>query len=1014
MIELHTLGDAVIKVGTKEVRPTSPMVFAALLYLCVERGRRVPRAALQELLFPEADERSGAHSLRQLLYKLRRLGVPIEADAVTTYISGDCLVDFENLEADQLLVPGVARDLSFLPGFSSGFGSLFEHWLEGCRSAAAARVREVLLRVLNEPDLRVNYAQTQRICESILTIDAFNEEATVRLARALALSGQKRDAMLLLDSYLEDVGKASSEVTFLPSVLRRRIFEHPDTGQSRIPLVGRNEELAWLLAQNDRAMSNAATVTVLWGEAGIGKTRLTEEFVSHILLKELTLQTLYCQPHDANRPLGVFLDLVPRLLALPGALGISPDSMMFLKAVSGPTNVRPRQRSEEELTYRVRAAILDLLASVAAERPLVLIVEDCHWVDDSSLRLLLHSIPSQPAPIHVVLTYRGRPASMGGLSSSVFVRQLAPLSRNDAMHLLSHCVGNRGKDLVESLMDECLALADGNPLFVRTIAEHLNLAGSLPKTEARITDLLRQRIRLLDPGSLLLLRCVAALAKHCTDARLTSCHALDAGAEMLALQQCAHFGLINRGDEGIRCSHDLVAETVITDCPHAVSAAIYRRVATLLEDEGSSGHNAALLWSCAEAWRLAGDNGHAARVLESCASYALQIGQPAFALMALEESQRLWGDNLLPSVVERAISAAELAYNYPAVLRNVDRIKSLNRARGKTGSTPHGYELAEINALRRCGRSIWHLRETLTSCALDNKVDAKKRIKAARIFLVAAELNAAAQDAQSLYDALDHDALSAEATSWCDLSMIYHAAFGDCGVAGSYARRLLTMVTYEDPAESQLCGNAATFLYRAGELDDAVATLQDCIAFNRRFELTHMLSQCVSQLTLCYIMLGDWDRALTTHEYGETLLADAGHAGDQIANRVDFALKRGDCAAAIENLAILRAYDEAKTPVLERTVIGYDLIIAATQGRLRTNELDLERLRRLDASRCEAAEHQVFAIGFGLACCALGLHNEAHDRWRHYVRVRRERFPLNHWWRAIVRDRTFLRIVEEA
>ena len=47
MIHLHALGDTLIKVGEKSVRPTSPLMFAALLYLGMERGRRVPRAALQ-------------------------------------------------------------------------------------------------------------------------------------------------------------------------------------------------------------------------------------------------------------------------------------------------------------------------------------------------------------------------------------------------------------------------------------------------------------------------------------------------------------------------------------------------------------------------------------------------------------------------------------------------------------------------------------------------------------------------------------------------------------------------------------------------------------------------------------------------------------------------------------------------------------------------------------------------------------------------------------------------------
>src|SRR5438270_12780360 len=93
MVYLHTLGDALIKVGEKEIRPTAPLVFAALLYLGMERGRRVPRTALQELLFPDADERSGAHSLRQLLYKLRQLGVSIEADGSTVSLPADSVCD---------------------------------------------------------------------------------------------------------------------------------------------------------------------------------------------------------------------------------------------------------------------------------------------------------------------------------------------------------------------------------------------------------------------------------------------------------------------------------------------------------------------------------------------------------------------------------------------------------------------------------------------------------------------------------------------------------------------------------------------------------------------------------------------------------------------------------------------------------------------------------------------------------------------------------------------------------
>src|SRR5687767_12258053 len=137
MMHLHTLGDSLIKVGEKEIRPTSPLVFAALLYLGMERGRRVPRAALQELLFPNADERSGAHSVRQLLYKLRQLGAPIQADG------GSVAIQVEQVRDDSATELPVSNDqlsgfqklaLGFLPDYEPRLSDRYSEWLENKRS----------------------------------------------------------------------------------------------------------------------------------------------------------------------------------------------------------------------------------------------------------------------------------------------------------------------------------------------------------------------------------------------------------------------------------------------------------------------------------------------------------------------------------------------------------------------------------------------------------------------------------------------------------------------------------------------------------------------------------------------------------------------------------------------------------------------------------------------------------------------------------------------------------------
>ncbi|HVE36213.1 MAG TPA: hypothetical protein VNC18_21780, partial [Gemmatimonadaceae bacterium] len=79
MILVHTLGTALIEVGRFAIKPTSPRKFAFLLYLAAERGRRVPRTVIQELIFPGQVDRNGRHSLRELVYQLRQMGGEIDA-----------------------------------------------------------------------------------------------------------------------------------------------------------------------------------------------------------------------------------------------------------------------------------------------------------------------------------------------------------------------------------------------------------------------------------------------------------------------------------------------------------------------------------------------------------------------------------------------------------------------------------------------------------------------------------------------------------------------------------------------------------------------------------------------------------------------------------------------------------------------------------------------------------------------------------------------------------------------
>jgi len=121
LVRVRTLSVVAIDVGERRIGPSSGRLFALLLYLVFRRGDATSRRVVQELLFPDATDGQAAHSLRQLLYRLRQIGVPIEADADqlsigVEQISVDCWVFLETAEPSKAALERVVHGL--FPGYS--------------------------------------------------------------------------------------------------------------------------------------------------------------------------------------------------------------------------------------------------------------------------------------------------------------------------------------------------------------------------------------------------------------------------------------------------------------------------------------------------------------------------------------------------------------------------------------------------------------------------------------------------------------------------------------------------------------------------------------------------------------------------------------------------------------------------------------------------------------------------------------------------------------------------------
>ncbi len=284
-------------------------------------------------------------------------------------------------------------------------------------------------------------------------------------------------------------------------------WDNEEHARVRTPLVGRTAELQ----QFDgvcRACSESGTGNLVYlrGEAGIGKTRLVEEFEARAaawnfgLHKAMALDFGLGRARDAAGQLAAsLLDIAPiapdaeRLAGLNSALErqwLKPDELAYAHDLIGVPLDRDLRATYDSMDSgarsRGRSALIDsLLARRSAERPLLVVVEDIHWADATLLSALADAAATTAStPVVLVLTSRreGDPVSpawraQAGPALAMFTIDLAPLRLSDALKL-ADAIGFKS----DPMAAQCVARAEGNPLFLEQLlrAAQSGEASSVP------------------------------------------------------------------------------------------------------------------------------------------------------------------------------------------------------------------------------------------------------------------------------------------------------------------------------------------------------------------------------------------------------------------------------------------------------------------------------------------------------------------------------------------------------
>lgn len=273
------------------------------------------------------------------------------------------------------------------------------------------------------------------------------------------------------------------------------------------PIVGRGEELDLMLSRWRLAEGRAGQVVLISGEPGIGKSRLVRALRERLKVEPITLISYACSPHHTNSALFPFISELERtarfaaddssekrlkrlesLLCdegeeLPGgALPLFADLLGISNPMpSAMPDLPPQQR--KVLLFRAFMARLD---RVAARGPVLMVLEDAHWLDPTSRELFDQIVNRlQDLPVLLVATFRpDLPAPWVGFPH-VTLLTLNRLSRAQVIALVDQITD--GKALPEEVLRQILARTEGVPLFTEELTKAVLEAGILCDAGDRYT-----------------------------------------------------------------------------------------------------------------------------------------------------------------------------------------------------------------------------------------------------------------------------------------------------------------------------------------------------------------------------------------------------------------------------------------------------------------------------------------------------------------------------------------------
>ncbi|MCX5526701.1 AAA family ATPase [Streptomyces bobili] len=746
--------------------------------------------------------------------------------------------------------------------------------------------------------------------------------------------------------------------------------------------VGRADELATLNDALVRASAGEPQALLIGGEAGVGKTRLVEEFATAADRRGAVVALGGCVEIGADglpfAPFSTALRALRRALPdeLAAAAAGQEEELARLLPELGETSAG---RHDEESMARLFELTARLLERVAADRTVVVALEDLHWSDASTRHLLSYLLRTlRTGRLVVLATYRAddihRRHPLRPLLAEL--DRLRTVHRLDLARLTRDEVGRQVAGILAAepdpaQVDDIFERSDGNAFFVEELAVAAH-EGCRPGLTDTLRDLLLVRVEALpesaqnaarivaEGGSTVEYRLLAAVARLAEDDLIEALRAA-VGANIL---------LATPAGDGYRFRHSLVREAVGDDLLPGERSRLNRRYAEALEADPTLVPADERVTRLASYWYHAHDPAKALPAVLDASVTARSRHAYSEQLRLLERAMELW--DAAPEDVRNRLRPLDYAEAYPACgcdpdttpLRYLDLMAEAAVAGRLCGDRESALKITkralrlledEDDPLRRAwfwvqrsrlvralgrgsGREELSTAQDLVRGLPPSEVHAEVLTHVANWSL----LHAPGPDA---YAAAEHAVEYARMVGVREIELDARQILGVLMVdAGHVEPGLTALYEVKDQALAENIPSVALNAYvnlpseleAVGRSREALPIMEEGIAYARRHGLSETESWVWGNLAESLLSLGRWDEA-------ERACAAAGRIGQGVGIRgfhaalcAELALTRGDLAESGRQLSAARGYfgSQDLAPQNDLPLTRLAVALAAGEGRL--------------------------------------------------------------------------------